>query len=109
MLGHADAKLWWPFCEALCATLLAWEACREPWCLEWHDRVRDWAFRHFPDTRHGEWTQRLDRRGHRLDQVVALPVKDPFHLPRAAIYAVECIERISQADGARRDSLPAAV
>jgi len=31
---HADAKLWWPHTEALYALLLAYEHCREQWCLD---------------------------------------------------------------------------
>jgi N-acylglucosamine 2-epimerase len=44
-----------------------------------------------PET--GEWRQRLDRRGDPISTVVALPVKDPFHLPRAAILAVQLLDR----------------
>ena len=98
-LPNADAKIWWPHCEALCGALLAWEACRERWCLDWYVQTHNWAFAHFPDREHGEWTQRLDRTGaHRLDTVVALPVKDPFHLPRAVIYAIEVLDRLANSE-----------
>jgi len=50
----------------------------------------------FPDKEHGEWTQRLDRRGTRLTEVIALPVKDPFHLPRALIVAIQTLQRLTQ-------------
>ena len=94
-LPHSRAKLWWPHCEALCGTLMAHEACGEPWCLEWYDKVHEWSYAHFPNKKHGEWTQRLDRTGKPMDAVVALPVKDPFHLPRAMIYAIETLDRLS--------------
>lgn len=93
-LPHAEAKIWWPHCEALCGTLMAFEISRQTWCLDWYNKTHNWAFVHFPDQIHGEWTQRLDRRGKRMDTLVALPVKDPFHLPRALIYCVETLERI---------------
>jgi hypothetical protein len=35
--------------------------------------------------RGGEWTQWLDRQGRKMASA-GLPVKDPFHLPRALIY-----------------------
>ena len=35
----------------------------------------------------GEWRQRLDRAGQPVTELIALPVKDPFHLPRAALLA----------------------
>lgn len=98
-LPNPDVKIWWPHCEALCGALLAYEACGEPWCLDWYLKTHNWSFAHFPDRRHGEWTQRLDRTGtQRLDTVVALPVKDPFHLPRAVIYAIEALDRLANRD-----------
>ena len=104
LLDHSDAKIWWPFCEALCGALLAWESSGEQWCLDWYQKTSQWAFEHFPDREHGEWKQRLDRRGQPLTRFVALPVKDPFHLPRAAIYALECAERNLQKDNTYEQS-----
>jgi len=91
---HADTKLWWPQVEALYATLLAHELTGEPWCMQWYQRVHDYAFAHYPVAEHGEWTQRLDRLGQPITEVVALPVKDPFHLPRALILAIQSLDRI---------------
>jgi N-acylglucosamine 2-epimerase len=88
-----DAKLWWPQTEALYALLLAHSICGEPWCLEWYWRLHEVAFRHYPVFPHGEWTQRLDRRFKPFDGVVALPVKDPFHLPRALIVMIKLLRQ----------------
>jgi len=93
---HAEKKIWWTFTEAMCGTLLAYEQLHEDWCLEWYWKVHDWALAHFPDKEHGEWTQRLDRRGNKIDEVIALPVKDPFHLPRAMIVAIQTLQRLTQ-------------
>jgi N-acylglucosamine 2-epimerase len=90
----ADSKLWWPHTECLYATLLAYEHCRQQWCLDWHEQLRAWSFAHFPVPQHGEWYQKLDRQGRPFTQTVALPVKDPFHLPRALILCVECLDRL---------------
>ena len=79
------------------ALLLSHECCGEPWCLDWYWRVHHWSFAHFPDTEHGEWRQRLDRQGDVLDRYIALPVKDPFHLPRAVIYILDVLERLRAA------------
>ena len=92
----ADTKLWWPQTEALYASLLAYELTAEPWCLDWFRRVHGYCREHYPVAEHGEWRQRLDRRGRPLEEVIALPVKDPFHLPRALILSIECLERIIQ-------------
>jgi len=94
---YPDTKIWWPHTEALYATLLAYEHCREDWCLDWHERVREYSYAHFPVKEHGEWTQKLDRQGNVLTDVVALPVKDPFHLPRALIYCIEVLDRLISA------------
>ena len=94
-LPHADKKASWPHAEALCATLMAQEHAGDPWCMEWYRRIHDWAFEHFPDRENGEWTQRLDRFGNKTDEVIAMPVKDPFHVPRAIIYCIEALERIT--------------
>lgn len=90
----AQSKLWWPHTEAPYATLLAYEHCRQDWCLEWHEKVRAWSYAHFPVPEHGEWYQKLDRQGRPFTDVVALPVKDPFHLPRALMLSVECLDRL---------------
>lgn len=88
---HADAKIWWPHTEALYALLLAHRLTGERWCAEWYQRVHEWSFAHFAMPGTGEWRQRLDRAGRPIATVVALPVKDPFHLPRAAILACELL------------------
>ena len=80
-LPHSDKKLWWPHVEALYATLLAHELTGKPWCLEWYKQVADWAWSHFPAAHGGDWLQRLTREGKPTTEVIALPVKDPFHLP----------------------------
>lgn len=89
-----DAKLWWPHTEALSAFLLAYDQSGEPWCLDWYRRTHDYSFATFPDARHGEWKQKLTREGKPLTDTVALPVKDPFHLPRALLLCLDVLERL---------------
>jgi N-acylglucosamine 2-epimerase len=91
----ADTKLWWPHTEALYATLLAYEHTRDKRFLDWYSRVHEYSFSHFPVAGYGEWTQKLDRRGQPITQVVALPVKDPFHLPRALMNCIEVLDRLT--------------
>lgn len=92
-LAHSDKKLWWPHVEAIYATLLAYELTGEPWCLQWFERVSDWAWAHFPAPA-GEWHQRLTREGKPTTELVALPVKDPFHLPRGAMMVMQLMESV---------------
>ncbi len=91
----ADTKLWWPHTETLYALLLAHELSAEQWCLDWFERVHNYAFSHYPVPEYGEWTQKLNRQGNKLTDTVALPVKDPFHLPRALIYCIEVLQRLA--------------
>lgn len=90
-LANAEKKLWWPHTEALYALLLAHQLTGENWCWEWYERVHEWSFQHFDATGYGEWRQRLDRAGNPITDLVALPVKDPFHLPRAVILIVQLL------------------
>lgn len=91
----AGSKLWWPQTEALYALLLAFEQTGDDWALNWFEKVHNYAFSHYPVPGHGEWTQKLDRQGKKFTQTVALPVKDPFHLPRSLIYCSELLQRMT--------------
>jgi N-acylglucosamine 2-epimerase len=91
-----DAKVWWTVAEALYALLRAYAVLRGNWCLEWHQRVHEYAFRAHPNREHGDWFQNLDRQGRPVPAVVAsLPVKDPFHLPRALLYSIETLRSLA--------------
>lgn len=87
-----DTKVWWPATESLYALLLAHALCGESWCLDYYRRIHDYSFTHYPVAEHGEWCQRLDRHGRPITDVVALPVKDPFHLPRALILSINLLD-----------------
>ncbi len=60
----------------------------------YNHKVHDWTFKHYPDSEHGEWKQKLDRQGKKIDRPIALPVKDPFHLPRAVILCIDVLLRL---------------
>ncbi|TVR69674.1 MAG: hypothetical protein EA427_07885 [Spirochaetaceae bacterium] len=78
-------KLWWPHVEGMYATLaLAMEMDNDV-LLEWYLRLRDYTFRVFPDPAGREWLHIRDRRGQPLRRVVALPIKDPYHIARCLL------------------------
>ena len=91
----AGSKIWWPQTEALYALLLAYEQTGDDWALNWFEKVHNYAFTHYPVPGYGEWTQKLDRQGKKFTQTVALPVKDPFHLPRSLIYCIDLLQRMT--------------
>ncbi|MGQ9454474.1 MAG: AGE family epimerase/isomerase [Armatimonadota bacterium] len=87
----ADCKAWWVHTEALVATICAYLHTHQKWCLEWHRLIQEFSFSHYP-VPGGEWRQWLDRSG-APSTSAALPVKDPFHLPRALIYLIHLLNR----------------
>jgi len=93
---NPDTKIWWVHSEALYALLLAHELGGRPWAMDWYWKVHDWSFEHFPVKEYGEWTNKLDRKGDKIDTLIALPVKDPFHLPRAVILCIDVLDRLKK-------------
>ncbi|MBT4484605.1 MAG: hypothetical protein HOC71_13120 [Candidatus Latescibacteria bacterium] len=88
-----QCKLWWPHAEGLLAFMLAYEITHDAWYLDWFEKINEYSFKTFTDHENGEWCQRLDRKGNPITQTLVLPVKDPFHLPRAVMFIIESIER----------------
>lgn len=92
------SKLWWVHSEALYSTLRFSD---DPEVAEWYERVKGYTFRTFPNTANdrGEWIQIRDREGRPENRVVALPVKDPFHIMRNLILLMEeCEKRIARGE-----------
>ncbi|MBQ8372363.1 MAG: AGE family epimerase/isomerase [Clostridia bacterium] len=88
------SKLWWVHSEALYSTLLF---SSDPEVAEWYGRVKEYTLRTFPNRENdlGEWIQIRDREGKPENRVVALPVKDPFHIMRNLLLLMElCEDRI---------------
>jgi N-acylglucosamine 2-epimerase len=89
--AFAEAKLWWPHTEALYGALLGWSHTHDSAFLDWYDRTWRICLEHFVDWENGEWRQKLNRTFEPLHDTVALPVKDPFHLPRSLILQLELL------------------
>jgi N-acylglucosamine 2-epimerase len=89
-------KLWWVHSEALYSLILSYEHTKDPWFLETYWKYHEYVFRTFPnpDRKVGEWIQIRDRKGVPEDKVVALPVKDPYHITRAFMLLVKSLERM---------------
>lgn len=78
-----DMKFWWPHDEALIATLMAYKLTGEPRFLERHELCREWAFKHFGGSEHGEWYGYLNRAGTPTGTLKGSLWKSFFHHPRA--------------------------
>ncbi len=84
-----DTKLWWVQVEALLAAVRLDDAYPDSGFGPWAARLTDYTLATFPDPDGAEWLQVRDRAGRPLDRVVALPVKDPFHIARALLLVLE--------------------
>jgi N-acylglucosamine 2-epimerase len=90
-----DMKFWWPHNEAIIATLLAHRVTGETKYEQWHRRVHDWAYAHFPDREHGEWYGYLRRDGQVATPLKGNMWKGPFHLPRMQWYCWKLLEGVT--------------
>ncbi|TBL69661.1 AGE family epimerase/isomerase [Paenibacillus thalictri] len=88
-----DMKIWWPHSEALYALLLAHRLTGREGLLERYDRMSDYVFRTFPnpDESVGEWIQIRSRQGQPEQKLVALPVKDPYHILRNMLLVIDLL------------------
>lgn len=86
-----DMKFWWPHCEAIIATALAYEVSGDSLYSTMHQQVHDWSFRHFPDAQHGEWYGWLHRDGTLSQPAKGSLFKGPFHLPRMLWYLTQML------------------
>ena len=97
-LSDWDNKLWWVHSEALYCTLLCYFKTKDLDFLSWFERVFDYTFCTFPskDPEVREWIQIRTREGTPQDKVVALPVKDPFHITRNLVLILELLAQHSE-------------
>ncbi|GAA0943666.1 AGE family epimerase/isomerase [Nonomuraea longicatena] len=83
-------KLWWVHSEACYTTRLAAVRHGDAAAGAWFERLWAYTLDTFPGGDDGEeWIQIRDRAGRPLDEVVALPVKDPYHVARNLMQLVE--------------------
>lgn len=90
---QADMKLWWPHCEALVATALAYKLTGDSIFMDWFERLDDWAWRRFPDPEYGEWYGYLNREGHPTHSLKGGKWKTFFHLPRCLLEVINILRR----------------
>ena len=89
-----DMKLWWPHNEAIYATLLAYYLTGQEEYANWHRKLHDWAYAHFPDHENREWFGYLHRDGSISSTLKGNMWKGPFHLPRMQLYCWKLLEEM---------------
>ena len=81
-------KLWWPHSEILYLWPYLYSITGDPEFEKLYQQSYDYVFTTFPNQELGEWIQIRQRDGSPQDKLVALPVKDPFHILRNFIKIV---------------------
>lgn len=94
MWHNPESKSWWPQVETLYALLRAYEITGSTWFADWFDTLFKYIFTHYPNHEHGEWFHCLDREGRLRGQIATIPVKDPFHMPRAITKCILALDRM---------------
>ena len=95
VLDDWGSKLWWVHSEAMYTNLLLYVKTEKEEYLRWFQRIFDYVYRTFPnpDPAIREWIQIRTREGKPQEKVVALPVKDPYHIIRNVLFIIELLER----------------
>lgn len=87
-----DMKFWWPQCEAIIATLLAYKLTGDEKYAKWHRLIHKYAHQTFHDEQHGEWYGYVHRDGRVSSMLKGNHYKGPFHLPRMQWYCWKLLE-----------------
>ena len=90
--GKPTYKPWWVQLETLVATAYAYKHTGDKWFMDIHKKINEFAFGHYPNG-YGDWINWLDKDGN-VAESAALPVKDPFHLPRALMYLTKVFDEL---------------
>ena len=91
-----DMKFWWPHNETIIATLLAYQLTGDEKYAQWHEKVHDWTYAHFPDKENGEWYGYLDRTGRVTTEIKGNMFKGPFHMPRMQMICTQILEEMKK-------------
>ena len=90
-----DQKLWWVHIETLIALLKGYRLTKNPKCWEWFERVHEYAWTHFKDSKFPEWFGYLNRRGEVLLSLKGGKWKGCFHVPRGMYQCWKQLEMLA--------------
>lgn len=90
-----DQKLWWVHIETLITMIKGYQLTGDEKCLEWFERVHDYAWNHFKDKEYPEWFGYLNRRGEVLMPLKGGKWKGCFHVPRGMYQCWQILEEIA--------------
>ena len=91
-----DQKLWWVHLETLVALAKGFRYTGDQRCMEWFEKVHNYAWSHFRDERGGlEWYGYLNRQGEVLLPLKGGKWKGCFHVPRALFAVSEAFDFVA--------------
>lgn len=105
VLDDWGSKLWWVHSEAMYTTLKMYFRTGKAEYADWFKKVFDYTYQVFPnpDRSIREWIQIRTREGKPQDKVVALPVKDPYHIIRNVLLIIELLEERKSSENGKSD------
>ena len=89
-----NQKLWWVHLETLVALLMGFNLTGRQECWQWFERVHNYTWSNFADSKHGEWFGYLSRQGELLLNLKGGKWKGCFHVPRALYLCWKQLETI---------------
>ncbi len=91
-----DQKLWWVHIETLITMLKEYQLTGSEECLNWFEKVHEYAWGHFADKEYPEWFGYLNRRGEVLLPLKGGKWKGCFHVPRGLYQCWQILEKLSK-------------
>lgn len=91
-----DQKLWWVHIETLITMLKGYQLTGNKKCLEWFERVHNYAWTHFIDEEYPEWYGYLNRQGEVLLPLKGGKWKGCFHVPRGLFQCWQILEALAK-------------
>ncbi|MCY4171223.1 MAG: AGE family epimerase/isomerase [Bacteroidetes bacterium] len=85
-------KLWWPHCEALYAHLLNYAYTSNLDDFQSFHLTDDYIFRHFVDSKYGEWFGYCDQLGQITHRFKGGPYKGCYHVPRSLLLCWQLLQ-----------------
>ena len=89
---HHGMKFWWPQCEAMIASLMAYRETGNERYLQNFRKVEKYVEDRFIDSEYGEWFGYFYRDGQRSTDLKGNIYKGPFHIPRMYMKCIEIID-----------------
>ncbi|MBO7345554.1 MAG: AGE family epimerase/isomerase [Clostridia bacterium] len=93
-----DMKLFWVHCEAMIALAYSYWYTGDEWYIKWFEKIKDYAFKHYPDPGHPEWFGHLHRDGTPINYIKGSAWKGPFHNVRAFMVLTQIFEAMANGE-----------